>query len=167
MCGSLPFSTPLFLPLRRYGRVLFVPGDLYFRIVFYPLSVRKVEWYGPAQVDRQFYLMQMVPLLEITSFNSDLSNRLDLNSSHRQMVITAEDHYCELLSNIIGSLELDAGRNASLSMWLDYYFFSQFDLSTDQRIDILLLSRTSSRIPLVRSPTLPALDVYLAEVGLS
>lgn len=83
------------------------------------------------------------------------------------MVITAEDNYCEQLArfpNIIGSLELDADHNASFSMWLDYYFLSQFDLSSDQRIDILQLPRTSSRIPLVRSPTLPALGVHLAEV---
>lgn len=49
----------------------------------WPISVRKVEWYGPAQVARQFGLMQMVPLLPLTSLTSDLSNRLDLNLDSR------------------------------------------------------------------------------------
>lgn len=103
-------------------------------------------WYGPAQVAGQFGLMQMVLLLPLTSLNSDLSNRLDLNYSHRQMMITAEDNSCDKFAsfnkNLIGSLELDAGHNASFSMWLYYYFLCQFDLISDQRIDILRLPRT-------------------------
>lgn len=128
----------------------------------------KVEWYGPAQVARQFGLMQMVPLLPLTSLNSDLSSRIDLNSSHGQMVPSAEGNYREQLArfpNIIGSLELDAGHNASFSVWWDFYAISQFDLSSDQMIDILRLPRSGSRIPLALCSNTPALGVHLADVG--
>lgn len=64
-----------------------VPRDKNMGIAFTPSCNKSgVEWYGPAQFARQFGLMQMVPLLPLTSLNSELSSRIDLTQSHRSMV---------------------------------------------------------------------------------
>lgn len=95
--------------------------DLHLGILFDSSCEKSgVEGYGPSQVTRQFGMTQRVPLRPLTSLNSDLSSRIDLIPSHRQMVAIAEENYREQLArfpNIIGSLELDAGHNASFSVW--------------------------------------------------
>lgn len=166
--GGLAWFASLPL-LREIWASFLVPRDLHLGIVFtYFCEKSGVEWYGPSQVARQFGLVQMVPLLPLTSLNSDLSSRIDLTPFHPQMVEIAEKNYREQLARfqyVIGVLELDAGHNASFSIWLEYYAASQFDLSSDQMIDILRLPRSGSRIPLARFQNPAALGVHLAEVG--
>lgn len=82
------FSIRPFLPyFNKTWASYQVPRDKNMGIAFTPSCNKSgVEWYGPAQFARQFGLMQMVPLLPLTSLNSELSSRIDLTQSHRSMV---------------------------------------------------------------------------------
>lgn len=109
-----------------------------------------VEWYGPAQVSRQFCLCQAIPFPPMHSLNTHFSNRVGVDPSQKATIEAAFQFFHRRYLQPISLLTLSPETSELYRQWWSSYSAIHFDHPFDHIFGLLMIPKVDSHS---RSPT--------------